>query len=204
MRLRNTSQYPTERVRELVEFAMKGVDTTGVLVNVKNNQKGAVAGYAYNGVPRMSPGYSMSSVKRLVTLRIGPPMRFPENNLWHSDRKTKWSARIPSEEFQALGGRQMPPPGEGWQIDTTHWSDGTIQYRWRKTERHPYGGKNSPLIEYADWEEGLVALAAHEARHVYQHRHHKKGKGEVDAEKFAAKRLAAFRAQREPIRKAAR
>lgn len=58
--------------------------------------------------------------------------------------------------------------------------------------KHPYGGKRSPLIVCNDWREGCVAIAAHEARHIYQMKH-KKRLSEVDAERFAAKRLAAFR-----------
>jgi len=38
------------------------------------------------------------------------------------------------------------------------------------TLRHPYGGKNAPLITYHDWREALVGVAAHEFRHVDQYR----------------------------------
>ena len=61
---------------------------------------------------------------------------------------------------------------------------------------HPYGGKRSPLIEHRNWREALVAVAAHEARHIWQYQHNK-SRSEVDAERFAAKRLSAYRDQLE-------
>lgn len=62
------------------------------------------------------------------------------------------------------------------------------------TERHPYGGKRSPLIEMADWREALVAVAAHEARHIQQFQWHAR-RSEVDAERFAARALQRYRAE---------
>lgn len=212
MRIRNQSQYPTEEVRKLIEFAMKGINTTGVMVHVKNGHRGAVGGLAYYGVPSMSPAAKMKTVQQLITLRIGSPKMFPADNMVTTDRTTKWSLKILNKDWNQEEVDQTSP-GPDWRIHFIHWTgstgstrdpDGYTQYRWERTLRHPYGGVSSPLIQYADWREGLVALAAHEARHVFQHRHHKKGKGEVDAEKFAAKRLAAYRAMQSPALKAAR
>lgn len=56
----------------------------------------------------------------------------------------------------------------------------------------PYGGVTSPPIYMENWMEALVAISAHEAKHIYQFRH---GKclSEVKAERHAAKRLEAYR-----------
>lgn len=32
----------------------------------------------------------------------------------------------------------------------------------------PYGGKKSPIIEYHNWQEALVAVSAHEFHHIHQ------------------------------------
>ena len=58
---------------------------------------------------------------------------------------------------------------------------------------HGYGGKRSPIITMNDWREALVAVAAHEGRHVWQLQHEAPG-SEVDAERFAAARLDEYRA----------
>lgn len=60
-------------------------------------------------------------------------------------------------------------------------------------ERHPYGGKGSPLIELGDWREAVVAVAAHEFTHIHQYQNNLP-RSEVHAERAAAKRLAAYRA----------
>lgn len=70
--------------------------------------------------------------------------------------------------------------------------DDTVPGGYRMEPKHPYGGKRSPFIVHNDWKEGLIAIAAHEARHIYQYRNGK-SRSEVDAEKFAAKRLDAYR-----------
>lgn len=57
---------------------------------------------------------------------------------------------------------------------------------------HRYGGKRSPEMAFADWREALVAVAAHEARHVWQFQYRKR-RSEVDAERFAFKRLTTYR-----------
>jgi hypothetical protein len=68
----------------------------------------------------------------------------------------------------------------------------TVQTRYLEPVRHPYGGKRSPLIRMNDWREALVAVAAHEARHLWQFATDAR-RSEVDAEQFAAQRLAAYR-----------
>lgn len=62
----------------------------------------------------------------------------------------------------------------------------------RVVERHPYGGKGSPLIVIKNWCEAVVAIAAHEFMHIHQFQNNLR-RSEVDAERSAAKRLAAYR-----------
>lgn len=181
MRIKNTSRYPDDEVRRLVEFGMKGVNTNGVMVHVKNSQ-GAYRGRAYNGVPYVSPAYKMKSVNALITIGIGAPEQYPCDNMI---RRSRWS-EVSQKDYDQL------PEEERRQLRHWTYSDGTHRYQRENVTRHPYGGKRSPLIEMRTWQEGLVAVAAHEARHHYQHAHGKSG-SEVDAERHAAKILERFR-----------
>lgn len=182
MRLQNKSRYPTDEVRALVEFGMRGVRTERLAVHVRNGSSG-YAGRAYDYVPDASPRSRQSTVDRLVTIRVGAPSDFPQDNMVTSRR---WQ-RISDEALAA-----MSPKERGtlryWQgFDGTHGQDRAID------TRHPYGGKRSPLIVMRDWREALITVAAHEARHVYQFQSDKP-RSEVDAEKFAARALARWRA----------
>jgi hypothetical protein len=75
MVLRNTSRYPTDDVRALVEFATGEIDMNRVCVNVKNSRTRAYSGSAYFGVPEISNAPPDSEY--LVTIRLGPPEMFP-------------------------------------------------------------------------------------------------------------------------------
>jgi hypothetical protein len=63
-----------------------------------------------------------------------------------------------------------------------------VTYRYR-------GLRTAPWITVEDWHERLVALAAHEARHIGQFRDGSR-RSEVQAERWAQRRLAAWRAGR--------
>ena len=196
MKIRNTSRYPDVEVRRLVEIGCHGINTDGVLFNIKNSLKSAYRGRTYGRVPTISPAYHMIEVERLITIKIGAPSRFPTDNMTSSIRWEK-------ETF---------PWDERPQRDTAEWTSKTyysqmrtstggyhsypVKIRFGRIVRHPYGGIRSPLITLADWREALVALAAHEARH-HQQMKLKRRLSEVDAERFSAKRLAAFREQEE-------
>jgi hypothetical protein len=75
MFLRNTSRYPADEVRALVEFATSEVDMHRVCVNVKNSRSRAYSGYAYLGVPEISNAPAASEY--LITIHLGPPEMFP-------------------------------------------------------------------------------------------------------------------------------
>jgi hypothetical protein len=80
LRLKNTSRYPTDEVRQLVEFGMRGVRTERLEVHVKNSAD-IFGGMAYHGVPSISTAYGKATVDRLVTIRIGAPERFPHTRM---------------------------------------------------------------------------------------------------------------------------
>ena len=179
----NASQYPADEVERLVALGMASVDTDDVWVNVKNTHRKAYGGRAYCGVPRLSP----VRAAYLVTLHLGTPERFPTTNVVQVLRWLPKGTPLPTAEAAAAAkgealvrlvaraeGRRRPP-------------------RYGLVLRQPYGGRGSPLLELADWREALVAVVAHEARHVWQLQH-SKPRSEVDAERFAAKRLAEYRA----------
>lgn len=51
--------------------------------------------------------------------------------------------------------------------------------------------KTSPVVTFGCWQENLLHIAAHEARHIHQFRHGL-SRSELDAERWAAQRLHAF------------
>ncbi len=75
MRFRNTSDYPTAEVRELVAIGLRGIDSAGVEIHVKNDRHGGFSGRAYGRIPGIANTASTSKV--LVTLRIGATASFP-------------------------------------------------------------------------------------------------------------------------------
>lgn len=176
MRLHNTSRYPTDEVRRLVEFGTRGVETAGVAIHVKNCAH-PFRGRAYPSPPACSPTARLTGVRYLITVGVGAPTCFPADNMVTRDR---WVA-IP--EAEAHGRADVR-----WS-----WSRSRGTYAQRLVvERHPYGGKRSPFIEYRCWREALVGVAAHEARHVHQFRHGKP-RSEVDCERFAAAAVERYR-----------
>jgi hypothetical protein len=150
MVIRNTSDYPTEEVRELVRFAARDVDMRRVCVNVKNVRSHATSGMAYWGVPLISN--APPSSEYLVTLRIGSPDRFPCEHVYPGK-----SASL-----------------RGW-----------------------------PRVELEDWREGLVHIAAHEAKHIEQYREHLSA-SELRCEHFAASVLRSYRESRAASEETAR
>src|SRR5262245_65046983 len=131
----STGRYPPAEVRSLVEFALCGTETARVAVNVRNCNTAALAGRAYAGVPHCSPWHGAGLVDYLVTLRVGPPDRFPCDNLI---TRVRWVRLKPGEPYDARLVRRRirrgPASCERW-------------LERRCLEQHPYGGKRAPLIE---------------------------------------------------------
>ena len=193
MLIHNTSRYADNEVKRLLKIGTHGIDTDGVLFNIKNAHKCAYRGRTYGRIPAISPARQMIGVTRLITIGIGAPERFPVDNMVTSIRWEKetfpWHERPQrdSADWTSKTYYEQAPVAGGWQSKPS-------KIRFGRIVRHPYGGQRAPLIELADWREGLVALAAHEARH-HQQMKLKRRLSEVDAERFAAKQLAIFRAQ---------
>lgn len=69
MWVRNTSGYPDDEVRELVEYACEGMPMTRVCVNVKRQgPRRRSFGRAYNGVP--GPSNAPPTAEYLVTVAL--------------------------------------------------------------------------------------------------------------------------------------
>ncbi len=183
MKLTNTSRYPTDEVALLVEFAMGEIDHTRLAVNVKNASI-AYRGRAYDGVPRISSRANDPDIERLVTIGIGSPQHFPMTTVHTEVRWVRVTKPIPTlnETFRERRDK-----------------DGHIVLERRVISQHGYGGKRSPVLEFANWREALVSVAAHEGRHIWQYQA-KVRKGEVDAEQFAGRRLEEFRQLGKPSR----
>ena len=144
MRVKNTSSYPTDRVKEILRFAFRGVKDAGVEVHVKGSSRGA-RGYAYGGIPSIAN--VAKDARYLVTIGLAKDRDlFP---------KQTWGTKSIEKLF---------PEG----------------------------------IPLENWEDILVYIGAHEARHIWQYQRRrrtgKRGKGEYDADKFSYRRLNDWRA----------
>lgn len=177
----NTSRYSDAETLALVEFAMAEIDHVRLAVRVKNSNR-AYRGRAYEGVPSLSPLSRVEGIDRLVTIGIGTEADFPCTNQvvsvrWRLVRAEEDVAGLSSHEVRVRRGPRRSPR----------------RLERRELRTHGYGGLGSPLLEFHDWREALVAVAAHEARHVWQYQHDAR-RSEVDAERYAGERLRAFRA----------
>lgn len=151
MSIYNTSKYPTNEIRDLILFGMKGIKTDDVFVHVKHTSQKTFRGLAHRIVPYSSKAHKLKKqYKYQITIAIGHASWFPVST-----------------------GRR-------------------VYKRNGQVEIVGYGGKASPVYTVNNWQEAFVAVAAHEARHIYQFR---KGKrvSEPDCEKWALRRLEAFR-----------
>lgn len=159
MTIRNTSQYDTAEVKRLVRFAADGLaalDIRRICVNVRNyGRSGAIAGRAYPLAPRCSN--APPSAIHLVVLRIGSPDKFPADNVYEHYR---WIRVKDGETYDPAKVRSIVKVRNGVQE----------RYLERLEEfRQTYGGKQSPYMIYETWQEGMVAIAAHELTHIFQY-----------------------------------
>ena len=177
MKLTNTSRYPDAEVALLVEFAMCDVDHSRLAVHVRNASR-AYRGRAYDGIPSISTRARDGDVDRLVTIGIGAPQSFPCDNV---QTRVSW-VRV-----------QQSTPTPGDVVRRRRDTDGRIHMERRVVSQHGYGGKRSPVLTFESWREALVAVAAHEGRHIWQYQTDAP-RSEVDAEQAAGRRLDAFRA----------
>lgn len=195
MYLKNTSRYSTDVVRALVAFAGSDFDLRSVAVNVKNCS-GAYRGRAYSKVPHVANVHS--DAKRLVIVAIGAPGKFPISNMITKKRWVDVAGPVPLESVRKATWNTR----EFWVNHRSMHStiNGVEMVKITKlvVERHPYGGKTSPEIIKADWQEAMVAIAAHEFCHIHQFQN-RLPRSEVQAERVAARVLAAFRIERDRL-----
>jgi hypothetical protein len=158
-----TCRHPGDELRRLVDFAASLSAADLTTVCVNvKNCSDAMAGRAYKKVPSLSNAPAHASA--LVILRVGPASCYPHSNL-----VKKW--------------RQVHAKRDGRSVS---WFE-----RDRRAE-HSYGGKSSPYIDYRDWKEGLVGLAAHEFEHIHQFQNQLPC-SEVACERAALRTLEAYR-----------
>ena len=207
----STCRYPLDEVRSLVEFAMAEIDHTQLAVRVKNTRD-VYRGRAYDGVPALSAAARVPGMARLVTIGLGPPSGFPTTNevrsaRWRkvranesldgvrkSDLRVSPSKSSNTSERAKPGGSALARAkallGMGASAPTLQAPAPRLERREVRT--HGYGGVTSPIVSMADWQEALMAVAAHEARHIWQYQHNAP-RSEVDAERYSAGRLALWR-----------
>lgn len=70
--------------------------------------------------------------------------------------------------------------------DSTHYPLESAGYGWKY--------KTAPKYSMETWQEAVVAVAAHEARHIYQYEK-KKRHSEIDCERYALKTLERYRSK---------
>jgi hypothetical protein len=93
MTFKNTSRYPKDEVRRLVEFALRNIDHREVAVHVKN-RRNAVSGMAYRNIPWISPFRRNPKLRYLITVSVGAESTFPFTARYRrrkSDKDT-WSS----------------------------------------------------------------------------------------------------------------
>jgi hypothetical protein len=197
--IRNKSRYPDAEVNRLIEFAageiasgVYGLNLRKTCINVKNSNSGHGSGRAYAHVPGISN--APKGAEHLVTLKLGPESAFPSTNV-HS-KWVKVDADTPGAErfFKTTGGKLYLPGGARSEEGVNGHHGWFIMVK----QDHAYGGKGSPVMEYRDWREWLVALAAHEFNHIYQFQNKLPG-SEVACEKRAASALERYRASKAPV-----
>ncbi len=176
MKLTNTSRYPEAEIAWLLAFAMADIDHTRLAVHVRNSAR-AYRGRAYDGIPAVSTRAHDEDVDRLVTIGLGAPAEFPCDNV---QTRIRW---VPVEPEQC--GPLTP-------VRVQRDRRGNRRLERQVVDQHGYGGKRSPVLVFHDWREALVAVAAHEARHVWQYQH-ARTRSEVDAEQRAGHSLEQYR-----------
>jgi hypothetical protein len=180
----STSRKPVREVEAIVRFALYGAEAGDVVVRVKNSAKPGYHGRAYGGIPQRSRVDEIPGAEYLIVLRLGPDDSFPNGNVHDRWRWTAWVAP------DAPRPKAWTPEWFG-QVKRNRLKRITA-VRWGRVVRGPYGGRGAPSFTVADWREALVAVAAHEIRHIEQFRYDWPH-SEVDAEKAAYAALLRWR-----------
>jgi hypothetical protein len=223
VRIVNASQYPDEVVLRLVRYAFAGIPASGVGVSVRNYQGDVGRGLAYNGLPqgrralnRSCPFLPTDGVTRYVSLEMGGPRQFPATNVMP---RIVAKRRIPLTRDILFDEERRPRSDQGAlaylhglmrEKERLHGIDRDTRHAVFATYAYgPYGGRGSVLIAYQDWQEGIIAYAAHEARHIWQFEQRaqemrrtgrlRTALSEADAERYALGVLTHFRRTRPAV-----
>lgn len=194
IKLVNTTRIPTPIVRDLVHQAAYGVppairDQVEIVVK-------PAKGYSYKGFAwrrYRHPARYTPERPYLIELWISTaPSRWPASNVVRSSRGFDTETDAEAEHARLfMAGYDVDPEIYQRQGRGANWH----RVRYYVDVRHGYGGLRSPVITCQSWQEGLVALAAHELRHTVQFVT-KARASEVDCERVAAKALARYRKAR--------
>lgn len=181
MHFRNSSQYPTDRLKELLKVAAGSIDLGNVAVNIKSSPRHRGSGRAYSQLPYQSPlVHHKKRMRYLITAKLGAPQYFPCNNLHVNYRWVRVKEGEAYDPNHVRGVMKMVNGVEARGLEHCVKIVG------------PYGGRMSPVMVYNTWEEWAVALLAHELMHIQQFRH-RSPCSESECERYAASRLEAFR-----------
>jgi len=183
------TQHPEDEMLDLLRFAMKHtpVDYSHVGVIIQDTPK-PYKGHAWGFIPARSVFRDSRGATDLwgqMMISVGAPHHFPRKNAWNHG---KWRRLRKGENALDFAHRR-----HGWTRSSGHYTE-----VWA-VEYHAYGGLNSPIIEYKNWRECFVAVAAHECRHLQQYQAGRRdGKNvmphsEVDCERHALRVLELYR-----------
>lgn len=181
MIFKSTLKKDQSEVEELVKFGCGHISADDVAIVVKNG-RGTYRGFAYRGVPSMSPFKGKATY--LITLRVGRDKAFPCSNVI---KNYTWVLCNPVKKVTKNHYVAEHKNIRGEVFTKTF-------MRKKLVSAIPYGGKKSPVITMNDWREALVCIAAHEIWHIHQYRN-KLRCVESDCEKYANERLMAYRAK---------
>lgn len=185
MRIKNFSIYPTAEIGRLIRFACEGIAISNVLFQIRTTPSRAYGGRIWYRTPlrRGRNGLWAKRERIRILIRVGPQSKFPVNNMCTARR---WVDTIQTPQQLVAQGREYRSFMR-CQNGVQTWSHQVLV-----ETPHPYGGKSSPLITYTSWQEAVVAVAAHEGKHLVQFRN-RIPRSEVDCEAYALRKLTEFR-----------
>lgn len=188
MRVKVSSTIPAdlrEEVVRLVQRGFQGVNDSGVEVHVKGRRPRTSYFVDYldgerevrRGFPRLREAEAMADAYGTRVMR-------------RVQHRHAWSGYA----YHGVPSIANVARTTGVLVTLTIPADPRTDLRYPREESDPRL-KTGPTYTLTCWQDKLVHIAAHEARHTWQWRNAKKGKQELDAERWAAKVLAGFQAE---------
>lgn len=191
-----TDRLDHDRVRELVRYAFAddGLDGPDIEVHVKRAAPSRLYELTFRQDVQRDSRFSVGTHENVRFRRLWDARKVAEQADWCAgppetiDRPASFSGLayhgVPAGNWHPTTRYavtlKVPEPGEM----APH------PYAW-----HYHRARTVPPVVVADWDEHLLHLAAHEARHVAQYARGAVGAGEVDAEEYARGVLTRWRAE---------